>query len=64
MGAIDALSRDLPHDLDPLKQLSFDGVEVFVELALLSGPILLNERRVEDHHLALQKAFVVINKLL
>ena len=64
MGSIDALSRSLPHDLDPLKELSFAGVGVFVELALLSDPILLNEKRVEDHHIALQKAFAVINKLV
>lgn len=64
MGAIDALSRSLPHDLDPLKEVSLDGVGLFVELALLCDPILLNESRVEDHHIALQKAFAVVNKLL
>ena len=64
MGDIDALSRSMPHGLDPLKGVSFEGVEVFVELALLSDPILLMEKRVEDHHIALQKAFSVIDRLL
>lgn len=64
MGDIDALSRSMPHGLDPLKGVSFEGVEAFVELALLSDPILLMEKRVEDHHIALQKAFTVIDRLL
>lgn len=64
MGAIDALSRSKPHGLDPSKFVSFAEMQVFNEVALLSDPILLREKRVEDHHIALQKALKVVNKLL
>lgn len=63
MGAIDALSRSKKHGLDPSKFVSFADFEVFVEVALLSDPVLLKEERVEAHHTALQKALKVVNKL-
>lgn len=63
MGAIDALSRNLPHDLDPGLLRVIDNFEVIRTLALLCDPILLNNAKLEDHHLAFQKVFKVIDEL-
>ena len=64
MGAIDALSRDKAHDLDPEKFVSLKHFEVVRELALLCDPILLQDKRLKDHHVALQNVFAVVNKLV
>lgn len=63
MGAIDALSRNNAHDLDPKLLRSIDDFVIIKELTLLCDPILLLNARLEDHHIAFQKVVEVINKL-
>ena len=63
MGAIDALSRNNAHNLDPKLLRSIDDFEEIKELILLCDPILLLNAKLENHHIAFQKVVAVINKL-
>jgi hypothetical protein len=64
MGAIDALSRRKAHNLPPKFFVPIDNCDVINELVLLCDPILMLEARVSDHHVALQRVFGVVDKLI
>ena len=64
MGAIDALSRRKAHNLPPKLLVPIDNCDVINELVLLCDPILMLEARVSDHHVALQRVFGVVDKLI
>ena len=53
MGAIDALSRDLEHDLDPslFKEIVDNGC--FARMMAICDPVLMDQANLGDHHIAL-----------
>jgi len=63
MGAIDALSRDFAHDLDPALYHDIESYSVINDLALVCDPLLLLEAELESHHSALQKMFELLLQL-
>ena len=63
MGAIDALSRDNPHDLDPQLFRSIDSSVVIDRLLRVCDPTTLLDNDLSDHHTALLSVFSVINEL-
>jgi hypothetical protein len=63
MGAIDALSRDNPHDLDPQLFRSIDSSVVIDRLLRVCDPTKLLDNDLSDHHTALLSVFSVINEL-
>jgi hypothetical protein len=63
MGAIDALSRDLEHDLDPMlyRELNDNG---YVSLLMsICDPVLVDQANLVDHHAALEIVMGIINLL-
>jgi hypothetical protein len=63
MGAIDALSRDFAHDLDPALYHDIESYSVINNLALVCDPLLLLEAELESHHSALQTMFELLRQL-
>jgi hypothetical protein len=63
MGAIDALSRDFDHDLDPTLFHSIDDYTIINELSVICDPLLLKEATLECHHTAFQKMFKLLSQL-
>ena len=64
MGAIDALSRDLEHDLDPslFKEIVDNGC--FARMMAICDPVLMDQANLGDHHIALVSVMDVIDLLL
>jgi len=63
MGAIDALSRDLPHTLNPTLFRSIASSAVIDRLLKVCDPNTLLVHDLSDHHTALLSVFSIINSL-
>lgn len=64
MGAIDALSRDMEHDLDPslYKVLNDNG---YVSLLMsICDPVLMDQANLVDHHVALGLVMNILDLLV
>jgi hypothetical protein len=63
MGAIDALSRDRPHHLDPSLFRSLASSKAIDRLLRVCDPSTLSVHNLSDHHEALLTVFSVVNDL-
>ena len=63
MGAIDALSRDKMHDLNPHLFKDVQHPAIVDALLHLCDPILIQSATLDDHHLALVKVFDVVGAM-
>ena len=63
MGAIDALSRDMEHDLDPLLFKALDDNGYIAKIMSICDPILVDQANLVDHHVALGVVMQVIDLL-
>jgi hypothetical protein len=54
MGAIDALSRDMVHDLDPLLYKEMVDNGYLTRIMSVCDPVLVDQANLVDHHLASQ----------
>ena len=63
MGAIDALSRDRPHHLEPSLFRSLASSKAIDRLLRVCDPSTLSVHNLSDHHEALLTVFSVVNDL-
>ena len=63
MGAIDALSRDFAHDLNPTLFRNIESFDIINDLSHMCDPLLLKEAELECYHVALQKMFQLLSQL-
>ena len=64
IGTIDALSRDLEHDLDPLLFTEIVDNGCIARMMAICDPVLMDQANLVDHHIALVSVMDVIDLLL